>query len=116
MDGTILAKDVSEVRRSKGHGKNLRKDERIRKEKRMSRKRGRKRTGLYFHRTQRSKELQESKDGSTSISKWQRPPKCSGMKRCPLDLALGMNGKVIEFSREERLDFLRGNVGEKFPP
>lgn len=82
----------------------------------MSGKRGRKRADQCFHRTQRSKELQENKDGSTSISKWEGPPECSGMNRCPLNLALRMNGKITEFSREERQDFLRRNVREKFPP
>lgn len=61
VDGTIWIKDMPEVRRSGDLWQNLGKDEEIRKEKRISGKRGRRRTGICFHRSQRSKRLQGEK-------------------------------------------------------
>lgn len=58
VGGTIWVKDMTEVRKSGDHWQNLGKDEEIKKEERISGKRGRRRTGLCFHRSQRSKGLQ----------------------------------------------------------
>lgn len=106
MDGTIWIKDMTEVRRSGDHRQNLGKDEEIRKEKKVSGKRG-----VMFSQKPKKQRIQGKNDGWTSIFKWLRIPKYLGLNKCPLDLAIGVIGKATELSIKERLDFLRGNTG-----
>lgn len=66
---------------------------------------------MFSQKPKKQKIARGKKDGWTSISKWLRLPKYLGLSKCPLDLTIGMIGKVTEFSIQKRLDFLRGNIG-----